>query len=178
VSGDSGIDHGDDPAAAPHDDLVATLGSVGRVLVGIRALDGGLHRYRNALSAQLGLGLPEITTLTQLFYEQPVRAGEVAAHTGLAMSSVTALLGRLERRGYLRRVRPPHNQRIVLVQLTPTGREVAESMFRPIVPLLHIAAAEPGAPDPQSMAQCLQRLGALLNELAVTTSREQDPNVR
>lgn len=151
--------------AGPPDPL-ATLGPVGEVLGGIRALSRGIDSYRHAVAGRLHLGLAEIITLTQLYYDEPVRAGEVAARTGLTLGSVTSLLDRLERRGYITRVRPPENRRVVLVELTEAGRELGRDIFRPVVPLIEDAANEPDAPDPVRMAHCLHRIAELFEELA------------
>jgi hypothetical protein len=44
--------------------------------------------------------------------------------------------------------------------------KVGEGMFRPVIPLLERAAAEPDAPDPIQMAHCLRRIAELFDDLA------------
>jgi DNA-binding MarR family transcriptional regulator len=51
-----------------------------------------------------------------------VRAGQIGERTGLTPGSVTALLNRLESRGYLTCMRPDHDRRSLQVSLTPAGR--------------------------------------------------------
>jgi DNA-binding MarR family transcriptional regulator len=46
----------------------------------------------------------------------PLSAGEIATHSGLASASVTNLLDRLERKGFVRRVRDATDRRRVLVE--------------------------------------------------------------
>jgi DNA-binding MarR family transcriptional regulator len=53
----------------------------------------------------------------------PMTAGQLARHTGLAAPSVTDLLDRLERKGWVRRRRDPADGRRVLV--APVARRVA-----------------------------------------------------
>ena len=48
-------------------------------------------------------------------------AGEIAERTGLATASVTALVDRLEQRGFVRRVRDPKDRRRVIVEPVPEG---------------------------------------------------------
>lgn len=138
------------------------------VLAAVRALARGLDRYRHAVGTRLNLGMPELVTLGQLLYDEPMRAAEVGACTGLSPGSVTALLDRLETRGYLTRTRPPENKRIVAVALTDAGRDLARGMFGPVEPLLRQAASEPGAPEPARLAHCLARIAEALDDLADT----------
>lgn len=51
----------------------------------------------------------------------PLTAGEIADRTGLATPSVTALVDRLERRGFVRRVRDPSDRRRVIVEPSAEG---------------------------------------------------------
>lgn len=59
----------------------------------------------------------------------PMRLAEAA---GLTPSTVTSVLDRLERAGYVQRVRGQANRRQVLLQLTATFAEVAEEIFAPV----------------------------------------------
>lgn len=48
----------------------------------------------------------------------PVTAGRIAELSGLSTGAVTGVIDRLERAGYVRRVRDPHDRRKVLVEVT------------------------------------------------------------
>jgi len=48
----------------------------------------------------------------------PIAAGEIAVCTGLTTASVTALVDRLERRSFVRRLPDPTDRRRVLVEVT------------------------------------------------------------
>lgn len=50
--------------------------------------------------------------------EGPVTAGRIAELSGLSTGAVTGVIDRLERAGYVRRVRDPHDRRKVLVEVT------------------------------------------------------------
>lgn len=49
---------------------------------------------------------------------QPMTAGRIAELSGLSTGAVTGVIDRLERAGYVRRVRDPHDRRKVLVEVT------------------------------------------------------------
>jgi DNA-binding MarR family transcriptional regulator len=155
---------------------VGEAGSADEVLRAVWAFTRGIDRYRHAVGRQLHLGLAEIITLAQLLYDEPLRASEVGDRTGLSQSSVTALLDRLARAGYITRARPPDNRRVVLVELTVAGRELGQGAFRPVVLMLEKVAAEPDAPDPSRLAHCLQRIAELLDELVTATATADNPS--
>ncbi|MFE2750861.1 MarR family winged helix-turn-helix transcriptional regulator [Actinosynnema sp. NPDC059335] len=48
----------------------------------------------------------------------PITAGRIAELSGLSTGAVTGVIDRLERAGYVRRVRDPHDRRKVLVEVT------------------------------------------------------------
>jgi DNA-binding MarR family transcriptional regulator len=103
----------------------------------IRALIVATDRIRRAWAASAQLGVPEITTLVLLQFTTPLRTQLVGASTGLAPSSVTALIDRLERRGHVRRIRPDNNRRVVLIELTTAGQDLSNALFGPLLALLH-----------------------------------------
>lgn len=53
---------------------------------------------------------------------------ELAAHVGLHQSTVTRIVEKLERAGYISRDRNPRNLREVLVDLTHSGRQVHQRL--------------------------------------------------
>jgi DNA-binding MarR family transcriptional regulator len=57
----------------------------------------------------------------------PRRITELAEIEGLAQPTTTLLVKRLEQRGWVRRDRQDYDGRIVMVSLTPTGRDMLEA---------------------------------------------------
>lgn len=76
--------------------------------------------FHTVMAEQIGLGATEEKTLFLLNGAGPLTAGEIAQHTGLATASVTSLLDRLERKGFVRRVRDRGDRRRVMVELDET----------------------------------------------------------
>src|SRR5512146_2985530 len=64
--------------------------------------------------------------------ETPVSPNLIAARLIISRASVTSLLDSLEKRGYVKRQPHPSDRRMLLVELTSSGRQVA-NQFRPIV---------------------------------------------
>lgn len=151
--------------AAPGDGRDGEIdGEIEAVLQAVRAVAIGLDRYRQALGARYALGVAEIVALAQLLYDGPVRASDVSARTGLTQSSVTALLDRLEARGYVTRTRPAANRRVVLVAATPAGTELGRAIFGPMRAALHRPPGD--APPLPELATALGYTADLLGDLA------------
>lgn len=64
--------------------------------------------------------------------ESPLPPNEIADRLIISRATVTGLLDSLERRAYIRRRPHPSDRRMILAEITETGRQAA-SAFRPIV---------------------------------------------
>ncbi|WP_328433087.1 MarR family winged helix-turn-helix transcriptional regulator [Streptomyces sp. NBC_00425] len=73
--------------------------------------------FHAAVGARMGLGMTEEKTLDLLEREGPFTAGEIVARTGLAPASVSGLVDRLERKGFVRRSRDHADGRRVIVEI-------------------------------------------------------------
>ena len=64
--------------------------------------------------------------------DSPLQPNQIADRLIISRATVTGLIDSLERRGYVRRQPHQSDRRILLIELTDTGRQVAHA-FRPIV---------------------------------------------
>jgi DNA-binding MarR family transcriptional regulator len=64
--------------------------------------------------------------------ESPMPPHKIAERLIISRATVTGLIDSLERRGYVRRCPHHSDRRMLLVEVTDTGRQVADA-FRPIV---------------------------------------------
>jgi DNA-binding MarR family transcriptional regulator len=62
----------------------------------------------------------------------PVTPTRLAEAADLTPSTITSVLDRLERAGYVQRLREPANRRQVLLQLTATFATMTEEIFAPV----------------------------------------------
>jgi DNA-binding MarR family transcriptional regulator len=81
--------------------------------------------FHTAIAERAGLAPSDTKTIDILLRLGPLTAGELADYTGLATASVTSLIDRLEKKGFVRRVRDPKDRRRVIVE--PVADRVAES---------------------------------------------------
>ena len=94
-------------------DLLAGLMTAGRELSTAAVM------FHAALAAMRGLSATETKAVDVLDRHGPLTAGELGEHTGLAPASITGLLDRLERKGFVRRVTDAADRRRVRVERTP-----------------------------------------------------------
>jgi DNA-binding MarR family transcriptional regulator len=132
------------------------------VIAGIAAISAALDRYRHAFGAAHDLSGTEVVALVHLFQEHTATAGQLATRTGLTPGAVTALLDRLEHRGYLTRVRPPTNRRTLRIELTQAGWALRHAAFDPVESLLRVTTSQPGGPNLEHMADGLEQAARLI----------------
>lgn len=87
------------------------------VLAAVRGLRTVLDRFDDAACGTLGINRTDLHALNAL-EERPLTAGQLAARLGVTPGSITPLVDRLGRAGYVEREQDPTDRRVVLVQLT------------------------------------------------------------
>ena len=114
-------------------------------------------RVFESATARFGLSYPQAAVLKVLREcGRPLPLSQVARLLTQEAQSTTELADRLERRGYVRRIRDPRDRRLVLLELTDEGQQVVDQ----IIPSLTEAGAQLfGALDP---AQTRELVGLLL----------------
>jgi DNA-binding MarR family transcriptional regulator len=96
-----------------------SIEEVGRAL---RAFLGASDAFDEALGSVLGLNPTDVRCVDLLDQYGTMTAGALADLAGLSTGAVTFLLDRLERAGFVRRVRDTQDRRRVLVELVPRAR--------------------------------------------------------
>ncbi|ONI90565.1 MarR family transcriptional regulator [Saccharothrix sp. ALI-22-I] len=75
--------------------------------------------FHSRVAEQMGLSPTDEKCLDlAVRADGPITAGRIAELSGLSTGAVTGVIDRLERAGYVRRVRDPHDRRKVLVEVT------------------------------------------------------------
>ena len=94
-----------------------------------RASSAATVMFHTTVAARQGLSASEEKALDLLERSGPLTAGELARQSGLAPASVTALINRLEAKGFARRVQNPSDRRSVLVEV---DRERVDATVAPL----------------------------------------------
>ncbi|MBV9843819.1 MAG: MarR family transcriptional regulator [Kutzneria sp.] len=87
--------------------------------------------FHARIAEKLGLSATDLKCLDLAFRGGgPLTAGRIAELSGLSTGAVTGVIDRLERAGYVRRVRDPHDRRKVLVEITANDPDRIAALFR------------------------------------------------
>jgi DNA-binding MarR family transcriptional regulator len=102
------------PAAeTPKDVLIERFATLGRQLSQATVL------FHAQVAEHVGLSATDHKCLDLAVQaERPLTAGQIADLSGLSTGAVTGVIDRLERAGFVRRVRDPHDRRKVLVEVS------------------------------------------------------------
>jgi DNA-binding MarR family transcriptional regulator len=91
-------------------------------LAALRRLGTLLDRLEQEAADALGITHSDLRCLEILLQREAVTAGELAEAIGLSPNALSAALGRLEAKAYIRRVHPEADRRQVLVSMTAAAR--------------------------------------------------------
>ncbi|GHH80534.1 MarR family winged helix-turn-helix transcriptional regulator [Streptomyces capitiformicae] len=98
----------------------------------IRALQGAVEAVDAAAAARLGINQTDLRCLDVLLQRESAAPGELGAALGLTTGSVTAMLDRLDRLGYLTREPDPADRRRSVVRASDRTRQAADEIYRPL----------------------------------------------
>ena len=102
------------------------------------ALYGAAHAFTRAykpLLDPIGLTYPQYLVLLFLWQSPEARVTDICAAMGLDTGTLSPLLKRLEKTGYIRRERSAEDERQVVIRLTPLGQSkkpIAEGILAEI----------------------------------------------
>ncbi|MCD2191848.1 MarR family transcriptional regulator [Actinomycetospora endophytica] len=100
------------------------------LLLGLREQASRTLMFHQAIAERAGLGPTDMKALDLARSEPTLTAGRLAAITGLSTSATTALLDRLERRGFVERRRDPTDRRkVVIVPVPDAGPAETAAVF-------------------------------------------------
>ena len=98
-----------------------------------------LYRHLRKYSRRMhdeGISGRKIATLRYLFEAGPVTIGQLRDYLYISHSTTSELVAHLAGKGYVTRTRSDADNRVVIVELTPSGRGIAEQTSLGGVPLL------------------------------------------
>ena len=146
------------------DELIEELGNE------VRAGPVAVDLLDDAACRAMGINRTDGRCLDIIDREGPVAAGRLAAASGLTTAAVTAVIDRLEKAGYARRLDDPSDRRRVLVELTPLARERAGVIWGPFAEFRSVLARY--TIDELTLLRDFARTGREYNERRAAEVRE------
>ncbi len=74
----------------------------------------------------LGLSMPQISTMMRLNYQGPCGVSDVGSHLGVTNAAASQMVEKLVQQGLLERAEDPNDRRARQLTLTPRGRALIE----------------------------------------------------
>jgi DNA-binding MarR family transcriptional regulator len=103
--------------------------------------------------------------------QRPWRITELAARERVTQPAITLLVNRLEQRGWAERGTDPGDGRVVLVTLTPEGREALARLRAEYRALLHEEIATLPEEDVCTLARAIEILDGVIERLGGAEAR-------
>ncbi|HET8912934.1 MAG TPA: MarR family transcriptional regulator [Ktedonobacteraceae bacterium] len=85
--------------------------------------------FIHAVAAKTGINPTDLKVLSILSRQGSLSAGRIAELTGLTTGAITFMIDRLEKAGYVQRVRHSTDRRIVLIELIPEPLQRATGSY-------------------------------------------------
>lgn len=151
-------------------------GEAEEVATNVRALRRLLRRSFEQDIARSGLTLPQINAIEELTREDGLSLKELSGRMELSHSTVSGIVDRLERRGFVRRRQDSNDRRYSRIFLSEEVKnyvrdEVPFRRMDPILKALTLASAE-------ERSRILGGIGTLKNLLeAVVSGEGEDPEI-
>ena len=92
-------------------------------------LNREVHLHRLDEWETLDMTIPQIKTLILLERMGPLRMGSISMYLGRALSATTTVVDRLVEKNLVDRSSDPDDRRVVLCELTETGRDVISQFW-------------------------------------------------
>ncbi|HWW10417.1 MAG TPA: MarR family winged helix-turn-helix transcriptional regulator [Candidatus Acidoferrales bacterium] len=121
------LDTQDNPLSSENrENLIAEVSSC------VTAFQDATNAVDQAVADHLGVNRTDLQCLGVVTLRGPMTAGALAEACALTSGSVTAVLDRMERAGYLSRTADPVDRRRVLVEATPLAKQRSLELYGPI----------------------------------------------
>jgi DNA-binding MarR family transcriptional regulator len=130
----------------------------------LRGLGNRTVLYQQNVAASLGLYNNDFISVDILREKGPITAGELSKLTGLATGSVTALIDRLEKMGYVSRQNDPSDRRKVIIVPQYENKEEVSNTYIPLHNAMVKLASSYTAEELALITQFLGKASAVLEE--------------
>lgn len=104
-------------------------GSLRGATIALRQLVLGTEQFRNVHAAELHLAPSDVTALGHLYRVGPLSPKELAAMLGITSGTMTAMLDRVEKAGFLARSNNPQDRRSLVITITPAGQHALAWLY-------------------------------------------------
>jgi len=101
------------------------------IMQSVRRIFRATHDYSHEVSKKYGITDQQLWVIKAVSLDGKLSLGELGKRMYLQPSTITGLIDLLEEKKYLARVRDREDRRVVKVQLTPKGQQLAKKAPNP-----------------------------------------------
>jgi DNA-binding MarR family transcriptional regulator len=106
--------------------------AISEIMQSLRRIFKAIHDYSFEVSDKFGITGPQLWALNTISKNEGLSLGELSEKMYLRPSTITGLVDRLEKRGYVVRDRDQRDRRVVKILLTPNGKALVKRAPNPI----------------------------------------------
>ena len=142
----------------PEKDLIPAL------RMGLRQLILSGEQFRHVLGRQLQLGSSDLMAMDHLYSDGPLTPRELATRLKMTSGTMTTLLDRVEKAGFLSRNENPQDRRSLLIKVTPAGQHAMQWVYEQFDDVLRGALLNMPAATVEQVTALLTILGEALEQ--------------
>jgi len=98
----------------------------------IRRLMQAGSLYTKELDKKYHVSAPQLSCLLGLYDNGPLYLSQIAKLIMVKSGTITGIIDRLEQKDLVRRIRNSHDRRVITIELTDTGKKLAQNAPYPI----------------------------------------------
>jgi MarR family transcriptional regulator, organic hydroperoxide resistance regulator len=106
--------------------------AISEIMQSLRRIFKAIHNYSSEVSDKFGITGPQLWALNTVSNDEGLPLGELSRKMYLRPSTITGLVDRLEKRGYVVRDRDQRDRRVVKILMTPKGKALVKRSPNPI----------------------------------------------
>ena len=106
--------------------------AISEIMQSLRQIFRAIQDYSQEVSKQFGITGPQLWALKIISTDGRLSLGELTKKMYLHPSTVSGVVDRLEKKGYVARDRGREDRRVVTVHLTPEGKKLVKKAPNPI----------------------------------------------
>jgi DNA-binding MarR family transcriptional regulator len=133
------------------------------IVESIRRLVRAEYLDSKKMSKQYGLTGPQSLVLRLLIKNGALSSADLSRQMYVTPSNITGIIDRLEKKGYVERIRKPGDRRIALITLTQPGQELGKTIPDPIEKKFVNQLADLGPEHLQILAMAMNQILNLID---------------
>jgi DNA-binding MarR family transcriptional regulator len=106
--------------------------AIAEVMQSLRRIFKAIQDYSHEVSNKFGITGPQLWALKTISQNESLSLGELSKRMYLHPSTITGVVDRLGKKGFVARSRGKKDRRVVSVRLTPKGKRIVKQAPNPI----------------------------------------------